>query len=200
MGIAKEIKARTVVMQHDMGATIAELAKMHGLSKATIRNYIREDKERKADKVAAERKEAEKKKNKELRDKERRASMEERIALADERKKRVKADIEAGMSYQEAADKEGISSSRVADFVRGDRIPDALLTYKDTLCIAVQKRELTEWAKKQLMSSIKTPEGKMIVTGVYPHILECAKRRKDNYIITTFTLGEVYYLNQGGQV
>ena len=198
MGIAKEIKARTVVMQHSMGATIAELAKIHGLSKATIRNYIKEDKERKADKVAAEQKLKEQKKIKVQRDQERRNKLETRSAMSENRKAKVLADIEAGMTRMEAAEKEGLSYCTITDYIRGEKIPDGLLTYKDTLRAGQTKRTLQEWAKKKKGNTIKTPEGKMIMLRAYPHIVECAKQYAKGYIITTFTLAEVYYINQGG--
>ena len=53
MGIAKIIKSRIVVSEYNAGTTIKELSKKYGLTTATIRNYIRDDKERHKDKKAA---------------------------------------------------------------------------------------------------------------------------------------------------
>ena len=98
----------------------------------------------------------------------------------------------------EAAEKEGLSYCTITDYIRGEKIPDGLLTYKDTLRAGQTKRTLQEWAKKKTGNTIKTPEGKMIMLRAYPHIVECAKQYAKGYIITTFTLAEVYYINQGG--
>ena len=199
MGIAKEIKARTVVMQHNIGATIAELAKMHGLSKATIRNYIREDEARKKDKKAAEQKEAAQKKKKAERDKERRNTIAVRSALAEERKERVRADIKTGLSMQEIAKKENLSYCTVTDIVRGDALPEDAETYRDVLCTAVRKSELRQWAKDQPGRTIRTPDGKMTALRAYPHIMECARRCPKGFVVVTYTLGQLYYMNRGGQ-
>lgn len=71
------------------------------------------------------------------------------------------------------------------------------MLYKVFMCPAQHKSVLRRWAKKLPGKSIETPEGKMTVLNAYPNILECAKQYKSGYLVTTFTLAEVYYLNRG---
>ena len=196
MGIAKSIKARMVAADHNNGVTVKELAKKYEVTTTTIRNYIKEDKERKENKEAVKKKALDQKQKKEERDQERRSPIEARTARAMQRKEQVKADVEAGMSRQEAAEKEGLSYATVTDYIRGDAL---LPNSRDMLCTAVRKGDMREWAKRQPGSTINTPGGKMIVSEAYPYILECAKRCKKGFIVTTYTLGEVYYMNQGGK-
>ena len=199
MGIAKVIKARMVVSDHNNGVTVKQLAKKYEVTTTTIRNYIKEDKERKENKEAVKKKALDQKQKKEERDQERRSPIEARTARAIQRKEKIKADVEAGMSRQEAAEKEGLSYATVTDYIRGDKLPEAVETYRDMICTAVKKETIREWAKRQPGSTIDTPGGKMIVLEAYPNILECAKRCKRGFIVTTYTLGEVYYMNQGGK-
>ena len=198
MRAAKLIKARAVVSDHRNGATVKELAKKYDLSKATIRNYIHEAEDKKKNSVAAAQRAKIQKEIKEERDNERRNTLETRTAMAEERKEKVMADIEAGMTRKEAAEKEGLSYCTITDYIRGEKIPDGLLTYRDTLRAGQTKRTLQEWAAKKTGNTIKTPEGKMIMLRAYPHIVECAKQYAKGYTIATFTLAEVYYINQGG--
>lgn len=199
MNEAKLIKARAVVSEHNAGATIKELAKKYDLSTTTIRNYIHEDEEKRRDKKAAEQKEAAQKKKKAERDKERRNTIAARSALAEERKEKVRADIKSGLSMQEIAKKEDLSYCTVTDIVRGDALPEGTETYRDMLCTAVRKKDLRRWAKDQPGRTIRTPDGKMTAIRAYPHIMECAKQCAKGFIITTYTLGELYYLNEGGK-
>lgn len=191
MGIAKIIKSRIVVSEYNAGTTIKELSKKYGLTTATIRNYIRDDKERHKDKKAAEQK-----KIKAVRDKERRNTLEARSALAEKRKEKVRADVKSGMSMREAAEKEGLSYGTVTDYIRGDKLPNIVETYRDLFCVAVEKSTMRQWAKKQIGRYIRTPDGEMIVLQTYPHIIECARKCKKGFIVTTYTHGEVFYLNR----
>lgn len=36
----------------------------------------------------------------------------------------------------------------------------------------------------------------MIVLQTHPHIIECARKCKNEFIVTTYTHGEVFYLNR----
>lgn len=191
MGIAKIIKSRIVVSEYNAGTTIKELSKKYGLTTATIRNYIRDDKERHKDKKAAEQK-----KMKAVRDKERRNTLEARSALAEKRKEKVRANVKSGMSMREAAEKEGLSYSTVTDYIRGDKLPNIVETYRDLFCVAVKESTMRQWAKKQIGRYIRTPDGEMIVLQTYPHIIECARKCKKGFIVTTYTHGEVFYLNR----
>ena len=196
MGIAKIIKSRIVVSEYNAGTTIKELSKKYGLTTATIRNYIRDDKERRKDKKAAAKKAAEQKKMKAVRDKERRNTLEARSALAEKRKEKVRADVKSGMSMREAAEKEGLSYGTVTDYIRGDKLPNAVETYRDLFCVAVEERRMRQWAKNQIGRYIRTPDGEMIVLQTYPHIIECARKCKKEFIVTTYTHSEVFYLNR----
>lgn len=191
MGIAKIIKSRIVVSEYNAGTTIKELSKKYGLTTATIRNYIRDDKERHKDKKAAEQK-----KMKAVRDKERRNTLEARSALAEKRKEKVRANVKSGMSMREAAEKEGLSYSTVTDYIRGDKLPNIVETYRDLFCVAVKESTMRQWAKKQIGRYIRTPDGEMIVLQTYPHIIECGRKCKKGFIVTTYTHGEVFYLNR----
>lgn len=191
MGIAKIIKSRIVVSEYNAGTTIKELSKKYGLTTATIRNYIRDDKERHKDKKAAEQK-----KMKAVRDKERRNTLEARSALAEKRKEKVRANVKSGMSMREAAEKEGLSYSTVTDYIRGDKLPNIVETYRDLFCVAVKESTMRQWAKKQIGRYIRTPDGEMIVLQIYPHIIECGRQCKKGFIVNTYTHGEVFYLNR----
>ena len=196
MGIAKIIKSRIVVSEYNAGTTIKELSKKYGLTTATIRNYIRDDKEMRKNKRAAEKKAAEQKKMKAVRDKERRNTLEARSALAEKRKEKVRADVKSGMSMREAAEKEGLSYGTVTDYIRGDKLPNIVESYRDLFCAAVEESTMRQWAKKQIGRYIRTPDGEMIVLQTYPHIIECARRCKKEFVVTTYTHSEVFYLNQ----
>lgn len=196
MGIAKIIKSRIVVSEYNAGTTIKELSKKYGLTTATIRNYIRDDKERRKNKKAAEKKAAEQKKMKAVRDKERRNTLEARSALAEKRKEKVRADVKSGMSMREAAEKEGLSYGTVTDYIRGEKLPNIVETYRDLFCVAVEESTMRQWAKNQIGRYIRTPDGEMIVLQTYPHIIECARKCKKEIIVTTYTHSEVFYLNR----
>lgn len=196
MGIAKIIKSRIVVSEYNAGTTIKELSKKYGLTTATIRNYIRDDKERRKNKKAAEKKAAEQKKMKAVRDKERRNTLEARSALAEKRKEKVRADVKSGMSMREAAKKEGLSYGTVTDYIRGEKLPNIVETYRDLFCVAVEESTMRQWAKNQIGRYIRTPDGEMIVLQTYPHIIECARKCKKEIIVTTYTHSEVFYLNR----
>ncbi len=192
MNTAKLIRSRAVLSEHKKGLTVKTIAKKYGLSDSTVRGYIKEDRERKADALAAEQKEAEREKRKKERNNERRNTIEVRMALKDERKERVKADIQAGMSMHEAAEKEGLSYGTVGSYVRGEKMPEFGI-YKDLTRIGVSKYHIQEWAKDQLMRQLKTPEGKMTVCEVYPHFLRLVDTSGH---CQSFTLGELYYMNE----
>ena len=192
---AKLIRKAAVLTDHKQGITVKALAKKYHLSETAVRNYLKEAKN--TSEAAAQ--EAQKRKRKKERDNERRCTVQERQARSQARQEKVKAYIDAGMSPREAAEREGLSYGTVTDYIRGEKIPTSMLTYKDTLRTAVRKQELQKWAKDQWLRHIKTPEGKMLVLNAYPHIMECAKKTKQGFIVTTYTLGELYYINKGGQ-
>ena len=184
MNEAKLIRARAVTSEHEQGMTIKAIAQKYKITERTVRNYLDEGKKLTAEKKAE-------------RNRERRASIEERQALSNTRKEKVKEDIKAGMTMQEAAAKEGLNYGTVTSYIRGENIPTDI-TYKETIRTGTYKKDLLEWAKRKSGGTIKTPEGEMTMLRIYPHIVECAKQYAKGYIITTFTLAEVYYMNQGG--
>lgn len=188
---AKLIRKAAVLADHKQGITVKALAKKYHISETAVRNYLKEDRAKDTPEAAAQ--EAQRKKKKQERNEERRCTIEERTARSQERQKKVKAYIEAGMSPREAAEKEGLSYGTVTDYIRGEKIPTSVLTYKDTLCAAVGKCEIRKWAKNQLMSQLRTPEGKMTVCEVYPNILRLVNRQGHCH---SFTIGELYYINQ----
>ena len=196
MGIAKLIKKRIVVSEYRNGINIRDLAKKYDLSTTTIRNYINEDEEehkaRKDNALRAKEKEAE------IRAKERdeakaRNTLEVRAEIAEGRRQRVKADIEAGISKEEIVEREGISRATINDYLRGDAIPEGTETYKETICPAVRMRVIREWADEQIARQINTPAGKMTVCAVYPNFM----RLTTGSDYQNFTLGELYYMNAG---
>ena len=195
---AKLIKSRAVASDHNAGMTIQELAKKYELTTVTIRKYIHEAEERKTNSAAVAQKAEKQKQIKAERDNERRNTMKVRSDLAEKRKKKVLADIEDGLSTREVAEKEGLSYCTVTDYIRGEKIPEGALTYKETIRTGQRERVLRKWAQKKVGNTIKTPDGKMTIHRVYPHIVECAKQYTKGFIVTTFTLAEVYYINQGG--
>lgn len=193
---AKLIKSRAVVRDHNNGMRIKEIAKKYDLSTETIRQYIKAAKNENPEMAAAQ--EEKQKEIKAQRDKERHQSLKARSELSEKRKEKVKAYVDRGMSRHEAAEKAGLSYVTVTDYIRSDKIPIGALTYKDTLRIGQSIGTLRAWAEKKVGNIIQTPEGKMIMICAHPYIVECAKRCTKGFITTTFTLGEVYYANQGG--
>lgn len=191
MGLAKVIKKRIVVSEHKNGVTMKELAKRYGITMTTVRNYIREDEEERKNKKAAEEKAKQQAAVKAARDVERRKPLKERSEITAQRKERVKADLEAGMLKEEIVEREGISRATINDYLRGDAIPEGAETYKETICPAVRKRVIREWADEQIAKQINTPAGKMTVCAVYPNFM----RLTTGSDYQNFTLGELYYMN-----
>lgn len=202
MGVAKLIKKRVVVSEYRNGANIRDLAKKYDLSTTTIRNYINQDEEerqaRKDNALRAKGKEAEirakeREAKKAERNAERRNTLEVRAEIAESRRQRVKADIEAGISKEEIVEREGISRATINDYLRGDAIPEGAETYKETICPAVRMRVIRKWADEQIARQINTPAGKMTVCAVYPNFM----RLTTGSDYQNFTLGELYYMNVG---
>ena len=188
MRIAKEIKMRAVVKDHNNGADIKKLAKKYGLSTMTIRNYIREDEEERKNKAALLKKEAERAKAKAKRDEERRAPIEERSALATERRQRGIKDIQAGMPKEEIQKREGLSRDTINDYIRNGILP----TGAERICAGVSIRHMRKWAKDKIARQINTPSGKMTVCEVYPNFMRVTSGKN----MESFTLGELYYMNE----
>lgn len=171
---AKLIRKNAVLSEYKAGKGLREIAKKYDLSLKTVQEYLRDYR------------------------------MDEYEQKAQKRKERTESIIEdhnAGTTREEIAEEHNVSIQTVNDTIRqsiAEEAPEDIL-YKQLTCPAQRKRTIQRWAKKQPGSSIRTPEGKMTVLNAYPHILECAKQYKNGYIVTTFTLGEVYYMNQGGR-
>lgn len=202
MRVAKLIKKRVVVSEYRNGVNIRDLAKKYDLSTTTIRNYINQDEEerqaRKDNALRAKGKEAEirakeREAKKAERNAERRNTLEVRAEIAESRRQRVKADIEAGISKEEIVEREGISRATINDYLRGDAIPEGAETYKETICPAVRMRVIRKWADEQITRQINTPAGKMTVCAVYPNFM----RLTTGSDYQNFTLGELYYMNVG---
>lgn len=169
---AKLIRKNAVINQYKAGKTQREIAKKYGLALKTVGEYLRDYRMEEAEKAAGKRK---------------------------ERSASITSEVEAGGDRHEIAEKYEVSYQTVNDTVRQgitEGIPEDVL-YKVFMCPAQHKSVLRGWAEKLPGKSIETPEGKMTVLNAYPNILECAKQHKSGYIVTTFTLGEVYYLNRG---
>lgn len=170
---AKLIRKNAVLSEYKAGMGLREIAKKYSIGLKTVQEYLR-------DYRMSEYEEKEKKR------KERSASI-------------VKED-KAGTDRREIAEKHSVSVQTVNDTIRQDKAskaPEDLL-YKELMCPAQHKSYLRKWAYKKQGKSIKTPEGRMIVLNAYPHIVECAKQHMNGFIVTTFTHGEVFYMNQGG--
>ena len=102
------------------------------------------------------------------------------------------------MSTQEAAEKEGTSQSTIWSVLRAYRtaeVPPEIL-YSEIGMTGDRKGTIKRWADRQAGRTINTPDGQMIVTAVYPHIVECLKRTPKRCIKATYTHGEVYYMNR----
>lgn len=171
---AKLIRKNAVISQYKAGKGMREIAKKYGLAMKTVQEYLRDFRMKEAEEAARKR---------------------------EERSASITKDIKAGGDRHEVAEKYDVSYQTVNDTVRRDiteQIPTDML-YKLIMCPAQHKSVIRRWAKKLPRKSIKTPEGIMTVLNAYPNILECAKQNKNGYLVTTFTLGEVYYINQGGQ-
>lgn len=169
---AKLIKKNAAICHYKEGKAIREIARELDITPKTVREYLRDYR------------------------------MQEAKEAAERRRKRsasITKEVKDGGDRREIAQKYGVSRQTVNDTVRHDITegsPEDVL-YKLYMCAACHKNVLRRWAKKQLGGSIQTPEGIMTVLNAYPNIIECAKRYGDRYLVTTFTLGEVYYINQG---
>ena len=191
MGIAKLIKKRAVISDHGNGDDIKTIARRYGITVQTVKNYLKEEKEKKENAKAAKAQEEEKAKRKKERDKERRTTLKARSALSQERKDRVKAYVDTGMSPLDVAKKEGLAYGTITDYIRTGKMTGLMTSYKDENCIAVRKNVINQWAREQIARQIRTPEGKMTVCEVYPHIMRLIQGK----IYYTYTNAQLYYMN-----
>lgn len=172
---AKLIRKAAVIDGHRQGLTIKELEKKYGIGSATIKTYLREERIN-----TAERKQTEQQK---------------RIAA---RAEAIKEDAESGLTARETADKEGTSYSTVLDTLRAYRTSQVSpeILYSEIGMVGVRKRTIRRWAEKQAGRTINTPDGQMLVTAVYPYTLECLRRTGKREFKTSYTHGEVFYINE----
>lgn len=169
---AKLIRKAAVIDGHRQGMTIKELEKKYGIGSATIKTYLREERIKAAQ-----------------------TEQQKRIAT---RAEAIKADAENGLTAKETADKEGTSYSTVLDTLRAYRTsqvsPEILLS--EIGMVGARKRTIRRWAEKQAGRTINTPDGQMLVTAVYPYTLECLRRTGKREFKTSYTHGEVFYINE----
>lgn len=170
----KHARRAAVIDSYKKGMSIEEMEKKYCISSNTIKTYLRDEKVR----------------------------IEEAKVIQQSRlKKRNEAileDVNSGMSTQEAAEKEGISQSTIQRVLRAYRTAEAdpEILYSEIGMTGDRKKTIKRWADRQAGRTINTPDGQMIVTAVYPHIVECLKRTPKRYIKATYTHGEVYYMNR----
>lgn len=165
----RQIRQAQVVKDYDAGYSVEEIAYKFGLTVDTINDYLREHR------------------------------MAEAESAREKLRQEILEDNANGMSAMTIAIKHKISYPTVLDTIRQDKAKVATdILYKQLICAAAHKRYIREWTKDLPGRTIRTPEGKMTVTKTYPHFIECAKPTPNGIKVTTFTNGEVYYLNNGG--
>ena len=171
----KAARKAAVIESHKNGMTIKEIAHKYGISVSTIKGYLREERIRKEE--------------------ERITKQKARIA---ERTEAIIEDTKDGLSAMEVAKKEDTSYSTVLNTLKAYRTsqvsPDIL--YKELTMIAERKGAIREWMKKQVGSTVNTPDGQMFVTAVYPYIVECLEYGSRRKARRTYTHGEIYYTNR----
>lgn len=173
---SEKLRRRAAVINgYKQGMTIKDLENKYGISAATIKTYLRDEKIRSAEATVM--------------------IQQDRLA---ERNEAIREDIESGPSAYETAEKEGTSCSTVWNTLRAYRTsvisPQILLSEIDMR--GRRKGTIRRWAEKQIGSTLKTPEGDMLITAVYPFIFECFRHTPKRDIKTTYTHAQLYYINQ----
>ncbi len=109
------------------------------------------------------------------------------------RRRAVIKEYQKGIPKENIALMFGLKLQTVNDYIREERHTETgLLSRTEEVLANGHKRTIMRWMRKQAGRAILTPLGTMTVVEVYPYIV----RLYDKYIgYTTFTLGEVYYLN-----
>lgn len=171
----KHARRAAVIDSYKKGMSIEEMEKKYRISSNTIKTYLRDEKVRIAEKG--------------------KVIQQSRLQ---KRNEAILEDMNSGMSTQEAAEKEGISQSTIQRVLRAYRTAEVSpeILYSEIGMTADRKKTIKRWADRQAGRTINTPDGQMIVTAVYPHIVECLKRVPKRYIKATYTHGEVYYMNR----
>lgn len=172
---AKLRRRAAVINGYKQGMTIKDLEKKYGISAATIKTYLRNERTR--------------------------AAQEEQETVLAERNKAIRKDMESGLSVQETAEKEGVSCHIVYDTLRAYRtsVVSPEILFSEIGMIGRRKGTVKRWAEKQIGNTVRTPQGEMLVTAVYPHFFECCRKTGNHYIQATYTHGELYYINQINQ-
>lgn len=172
----KEARMAAVVRGHDEGLTVKELAEKHDLSINTVREYLRLNT---IDHVSGYH----------------RKRMEE----SEERTESMVQEYAEGLPIREIADRHGVSCSSVQQSLQHHRMdgadPDAI--YKVLTCTAQDGRYIRGWASRQAGRTLMTPDGEMTVAELYPNIMLCIARRNKRIVSTTFTNGQLFYMNGG---
>lgn len=172
---AKSRRRAAIAKANREGMTVKEIAEKYGMTESTVKVYLRNERVR--------------------------AAQEEQGTVLAERNKAIRKDMESGLSVQETAEKEGVSCHIVYDTLRAYRTsvvsPEILLSEIDM--IGRRKGTIKRWAEKQIGNTVRTPQGEMLVTAVYPHFVECCRKTGNHYIQTTYTHGQLYYINQINQ-
>ena len=171
---AKLIRKAAVLSEHRAGRTIKEISRRYGIDAKTVRQYLHEDKMEKAGEKA-------------------------RIKAEEDRERAVEiaAWHKEGKTTQEIAGALNVSTDTVNLTLRNARAEDVdtEILYKPLTCQAARQSEIQKWAKKQAGKTLKTPDGKMTVAVVYPHILACIYNTSFGWRKATYTAAELYYMN-----
>lgn len=172
---AKLIRRNAVIDAHRSGMTIKEIEKKYGITQATIKTYLRDERVRLAE-----------------------VKKQEQAKRIAERTEAIKEDIKTGLTPKESAEKENTSHSTVLNTLRAYRtseVPQDIL-YRDLTMPAARKGTIRDWMEKQAGSTLNTPDGQALVTAVYPYIVECLRRTAKGYVKVSYTHAELYYMNR----
>lgn len=172
----KEARIAAVIKDYEEGLTVKELAEKHDISVNTVTEYLRQNKMNNASDYH-----------------------KKKMEQSEQRTEAMSQEYEDGLSMQEIADRHRVDYSRVQQSLQ-DRRMDGInydTLYKVLMCPAQSRGYIARWAESQAGRTLRTPDGEMTVAEVYPNIMLCIMRRNKRMWRTTFTSGQLFYMNGG---
>lgn len=170
----KGARMAAVINDYEDGLTVKEIAEKRSLATKTVKEYLRQHKYDTASEYHQKK-------------------MEETEARAEV----MAQELADGMSIQEIADRHGIDHTSVTLALRFRKVEamdhDAL--YKQVICSARTSRYIRQWAKDKAGRILRTPDGEMVVTQIYPHMMVCTNLKQK--VRTTYMNWQLYYMNGG---